>query len=151
MITLAWAVERWTVVSIFCADSPGFFLALFFSPIFTFSSTLTIVMLSGLAVLKKNLVVYIPCWIFGCKIVLCKRHDSSSTAALHELVTNDSQLEKKLHTAQCMFHCLSSKAPSYLTWLSFNPLSTKDEFSRRKTHVNNYERWVFLSWRRGLL
>ena len=77
---------------------------------------------------------------FGCKIVLRKRHDSSSTAALHELVTNDSQLEKKLHTAQCMFHCLSSKAPSYLTWLSLTLYPQKTSFLVAKTHVDNYER-----------
>ena len=39
---------------------------------------------------------------FGCKIVLCKRRDFSSTTALHELGLTTLNL-RRLHTVQCMF------------------------------------------------
>ena len=54
---------------------------------------------------------------FGCKIVLCKRRDFSSTTALHELELTALTSRRRIHTVQCMLHCLASQAPSYLTWL----------------------------------
>ena len=54
---------------------------------------------------------------FGCKILLCKRRDFSSTTALHELGLTTLNSRRRLHTVQCMFRCLSSQAPSYLTRL----------------------------------
>ena len=52
---------------------------------------------------------------FGCKIVLHRRRDSSSTAALQEIGLTT--LRRKLHMAQCMFRSLSSQAPPYLSRL----------------------------------
>ena len=54
---------------------------------------------------------------FSCKIVLHRRHDSSSTAALQELGLTTLTLRRKLHMAQCMFRSLSSQAPPYLSRL----------------------------------
>ena len=54
---------------------------------------------------------------FGCNIVLCKRRDFSSATALYELELATLNSRRKLHTVRCMFHCLSSQALSYLTWL----------------------------------
>ena len=55
---------------------------------------------------------------FGCKIVLHRRRDSSSTAALQELGLTTLTLRRKLHMAQCMFRSLSSQAPPCLSRLS---------------------------------
>ena len=54
---------------------------------------------------------------FGYTVVLCKRRDFSSATALHELGLTTLNSRRKLHTVQCMFRCLSSQAPSYLTRL----------------------------------
>ena len=54
---------------------------------------------------------------FSCKIVLHRRRDSSSTAALQELGLTTLTLRRKLHMAQCMFRSLSSQAPPYLSRL----------------------------------
>ena len=51
---------------------------------------------------------------YGCKIVLCRRRDSSSTVALQDLGLTTLTSRRKLHTAQCMFCYLSSQSPSYL-------------------------------------
>ena len=54
---------------------------------------------------------------FSCKIVLHRRRDSSSTAALQELGLTTLTLRRKLHMAQCMFRSLSSQAPPYVSRL----------------------------------
>ena len=58
---------------------------------------------------------------FGCKTVLRRKRDSSSTAALKVLGLTTLTLRRKLHTAQLVFRCLSSKAPSYLSRLFSSP------------------------------
>ena len=54
---------------------------------------------------------------FGCKIVLCRSRDCSSSAALRELQLTTLTSRRKLHMAQCMFRCLSSQSPPYISKL----------------------------------
>ena len=54
---------------------------------------------------------------FGCKIVLRRSRDCSSSAALRELQLTTLTSRRKLHMAQCMFRCLSSQSPPYLSKL----------------------------------
>ena len=73
---------------------------------------------------------------FGCKTVLRRKRDSSSTAALKELGLTTLTLRRKLHTAQLMFRCLSSKVPSYLSRLFSSP-STFHNTHSSTTHQLN--------------
>ena len=73
---------------------------------------------------------------FGCKTVLHRKHDSSSTAALKELGLTTLTLRRKLHTAQLVFRRLSSKAPSYLSRLFSSP-STYHNTCSSTTHQLN--------------
>ena len=54
---------------------------------------------------------------FGCKIVLRRCRASSSAIALRDLGLTTLSSRKKLHMAQCMFRCLSSHSPPYLSRL----------------------------------
>lgn len=60
---------------------------------------------------------------FGCKIVLRRCRFSSSSTALQELQLTNLASRRKLHMAQCMFRCLSSQSPPYLSQL-FSPASS---------------------------
>ena len=54
---------------------------------------------------------------FGCKIVLRRCRASSSATALRDLGLTTLSSRRKLHMAQCMFRCLSSHSPPYLSRL----------------------------------
>ena len=73
---------------------------------------------------------------FGCKTVLRRKRDSSSTAAIKELGLTTLTLRRKLHTAQLMFRCLSSKAPSYLTRLFSSPSTFRNTRSSTTGQLN---------------
>ena len=74
----------------------------------------------------------------GCKTVLpSRKRDSSSTAALKELGLTTLTLRRKLHTAQLMFQCLSSNAPSYLSRLFSSPSTFRNTCSST-THQLNF-------------
>ena len=60
---------------------------------------------------------------FGCKVVLRRYRDYSSTAARKELNLTTLSLRRQLHMAQCMYRCLSLQAPPYLSRL-FTPSSS---------------------------
>ena len=60
---------------------------------------------------------------FGCKIVLRRCCASSSATALLDLGLTTLSSSRKPHMAQCMFSCLSSHSPPYLSQLfCFLPL-----------------------------
>ena len=72
----------------------------------------------------------------GCKTVLRRKCDSSSTAAVKELGLTTLTLRRKLHTAQLMFQCLSSKAPTYLTRLFSSPSTFHNTRSSTTRQLN---------------
>ena len=73
---------------------------------------------------------------FACKVVLRRKHDSSSTAALQELALTTLISRRKLHMAQCVFQCLSCQSPSYLTWLFPSVSSYHDTRSSSTSQLN---------------
>ena len=73
---------------------------------------------------------------YGCKIVLRRCRDSSSSAALQDLGLTTLTSRRKLHTAQCMLRCLSSQSPSYLSRLFSSPSSNHNTRSSSTSQLN---------------
>ena len=73
---------------------------------------------------------------FVCKLVPHRSRDSSASAARSELNLTTLSLRTKLHMAQCMFRCLSSQSPSYLSNL-FSSSSSSLTTCSSSTHLLN--------------
>ena len=73
---------------------------------------------------------------FGCKVVLRRRRDYSSTAARKELDLTTLASRRQLHMAQCMFRCLSLQSPTYLSGLFTPPSSHYKTRSSSTSQLN---------------
>ena len=71
----------------------------------------------------------------GCRIVLHRNRNSSASAVRKELGLPTLASRRKLHLAQMMFKCLSSRSPTYLSDLF--PLSTSHHFTRASSSKLN--------------
>ena len=73
---------------------------------------------------------------FGCKVVLRRRRDYSSTAARKELNLTTLASRRQIHMAQCMFRCLSLQSPTYLSGLFTPPSSHYKTRSSSTSQLN---------------
>ena len=75
-------------------------------------------------------------WNYGCKMVLLRHRDSSSTAARQDLGLTTLTSRRKLHVAQCVHRCLSSQSPPYLSQLFSSPSSNHNTRSSSTSQLN---------------